>query len=593
MGTRLFRRHTARAVLVGALAGGIAVAGATPAPAGTGHGGHGGGPGAPAPPDLAETVTAEGVHAHLEEFQAVADAHDDNRAVGTSGYEASAAYIESVLSAAGYTPERQYFDVERFTVDAFTFDSAVAVEPVVMSYSASTPEGGVSGDVVAPANPLGCDAAAYEGTDVTGDIALVSRGECAFGAKASAAGAAGAAAVIVYNNTDGALNGTLGETLDGSAPAIGVTQAEGQALLDALAAGPLTASLDVQTTLDTVETFNVLAETTTGRDDNVVMVGAHLDSTPDGAGINDNATGSAAILETAVQLAEAGALNNQVRFAWWGAEEIGLLGSAHYVDDLAANDPAGLESVATYLNFDMVGSPNYTIGVYDADESTHEAPVEVPEGSIATEAIFTDYFDGIDQAWVDSEFSGRSDYQAFITNGIPASGLFTGADGVKTEEEAAIFGGTAGELLDPNYHTAADDITNVSVEALAIMAPAIGHATQSLATSTETVNGVPATPAWDARTVYRGGELVYYEGATYEAQWWTKGQRPGGVWGPWAEVGDAVTCGDVEATRWTASQIYTGGEKVEHDGELYAAAWWSRNQEPGSRWGPWRALGAC
>ena len=165
------------------------------------------------------------------------------------------------------------------------------------------------------------------------------------------------------------------------------------------------------------------------------------------------ARGSAGILETAVQLAKVNKLNNKVRFAWWSAEELGLLGSEHYVYDLVENNPAELDKIATYVNFDMIGSPNYQIGVYDADQSTYEAPVDVPDGSIETEKVLTDWFDSVGQAWVDTEFSGRSDYQAFIENGVPASGLFTGAEQPKTAEEKALFGGTAGLAYDANYHS--------------------------------------------------------------------------------------------------------------------------------------------
>lgn len=490
---------------------------------GHGHPGHGHGT-----PDLADTVTGAAVHDHLEQLQAIADANGGNRAVGTPGYEAGATYVEEVLTEAGYAPERQYFDVDTYTLDSVSLTVPdVPLEPAAMEFSPSTPTGGLTAELVAPADPLGCDAAAWDGVDATGDIAVVSRGTCSFGEKSVAAGEAGAAAVLVYNNTEGPLStGTLGGPIEGAVPSVGLSQAEGAALLAALGAAPTSATLDLQGSTETVETFNVLAETPTGRDSNVVMVGAHLDGVPDGPGINDNGSGSAAILETAVRLAEAGPLHNKVRFAWWGAEEIGLLGSTHYVDDLAANDPAGLGSIATYLNFDMVGSPNYTIGVYDADESTYEAPVEVPEGSIATEAVFTDYFDSVDQPWVDSEFSGRSDYQAFIINGIPASGLFTGADEVKTEEDAATFGGTAGELLDPNYHTPADDLSNVSQEALDIMAPAIGHATQALAESTETVNGVPGAPDWSSEQRYRRGDRVVHDGQLWEATRPSRAKEP-------------------------------------------------------------------
>ena len=153
------------------------------------------------------------------------------------------------------------------------------------------------------------------------------------------------------------------------------------------------------------------------------------------------------------------------------------------------NKPADLKKIATYLNFDMVGSPNYMIGVYDADQSTYQAPVAVPEGSIQTEKLFTSYFDATKQPWVDTEFSGRSDYQAFIENGVAASGLFTGAEGKKTDAEVKLFGGTAGAAYDANYHTAKDDLANVSTKALENNSDAIAHAVLTLATSTKAING--------------------------------------------------------------------------------------------------------
>lgn len=456
-------------------------------------------------------VTGKAIQRHLKKFQAIADANDGNRATGTSGYEASAKYVEKKLRKAGYKPVRQYFDVETFTVSDLTVTvPGVTFTPIAMSYSSSTPEAGVSGALVTPAQAQGCDAAAWSGVDATGKIAVVSRGTCAFADKAAVAGTAGAVGIIVYNNTDGPLNGTLGEPNPNSAPAVGVTQEEGTALLAAAASGA-TGFFDLQATIETAETFNVIAETKGGNPDNVVMLGAHLDGVEEGPGINDNASGSAAILETAIKLGNdnkgnhgkrghhgkkgkghhpKSAIRNKVRFAWWGAEELGLHGSEHYVSDLQTNDPAGLEKLAVYLNFDMVGSPNFIIGVYDADESTYPAPVEVPEGSAAAEKAFTDYFDSIDQPWVDTEFSGRSDYQAFIEAGVPATGLFTGADGTKTEAEVALFGGTAGIAYDPNYHSAGDDITNVNAEALDINGRAIGQITRQFAKSTRAINGV-------------------------------------------------------------------------------------------------------
>ncbi|QHC60644.1 M20/M25/M40 family metallo-hydrolase [Rathayibacter sp. VKM Ac-2760] len=443
------------------------------------------------PVDFADSVTVDGIMNHLEAFQAIADANDGNRAIGTEGYELSGQYVEAVLKAAGYTTERQDFTTTTQTIDEFSLTTTPAVEGIPMSFTPSTPEGGVTGELIQPVDPLGCDADAWAGLDATGKVALVSRGTCSFSEKSAAAGAAGASAVIIYNNVPGeALNGTLGAPDDSYIPSVGITLEEGQSLIAAL---PTTATLVLEQTTTDTDTFNVITETPGGDHDNVVMLGAHLDGVPEGPGINDNGSGSATLLETAVQLAEAGETTNAVRFAWWGAEEVGLVGSYTYVDSLTEED-AG--KIATYLNFDMVASPNYVVSVYDANESTYEAPVEVPAGSIATEKAFTDYFDSIDQPWIDTAFDGRSDYDGFISAGIPASGLFTGADDIKTEEEFALFGGTVGIPHDPNYHSAGDDLANINQEALGITSKAIAFVTASFAEDTSAIDAEkdPTTP---------------------------------------------------------------------------------------------------
>jgi Zn-dependent M28 family amino/carboxypeptidase len=232
---------------------------------------------------------------------------------------------------------------------------------------------------------------------------------------------------------------------------------------------------------------NVIAELPGRNPGNVVMAGAHLDSVPAGPGINDNGSGSAALLELAQSMQKVKP-QNTVRLAWWAAEEEGLLGSAAYVDGL--ND-AEKDRIALYLNFDMVASPNYIFMVYDGDESTWEAPVVVPEGSVQIEDLFESYFTSVGVPYDDAEFSGRSDYEAFILNGIPAGGLFTGAEDEKTPEQAEIWGGTAGEWLDPCYHQACDDIDNLSLDALETNSDAIALAVLAYAYSTQSVNGVP------------------------------------------------------------------------------------------------------
>ena len=450
---------------------------------------------------LRGNVKTSAIVGHLRELEVVAGRYGD-RAAGTEGYNATSRYLESVLRGAGYDPERQYFDFtyselieERLTVGDEDVDNHV------MSGSPNTPTGGVTADLVAPAVVTGCDAAAWDGVDAVGKIALVSRGACSFAAKTVAAGTGGALGTVVYNNADGELNGTLGETPDGATPTTGITKAAGDALAERVAQGVVEATLVLDQLIEERRTWNIVVETGRGSADNVVMMGAHLDGVQDGPGINDNGTGSAALLETAVQLKkQTRRLDNKVRFAWWGAEELGLLGSTHYVNELVANDPRALDDIAVYLNYDMIGSPNYRIGVYDADGSGEPTDAPVPAGSIETENAFRSYFDHVGQPVVDTQFSGRSDYQAFIYNGVAAGGLFTGADGVKTPEEVELFGGEAGITYDPNYHSEGDDLANVSRRALTIMSKAIAHITAELGSSTRVID-VPSGGRTKARRV--------------------------------------------------------------------------------------------
>jgi Zn-dependent M28 family amino/carboxypeptidase len=178
---------------------------------------------------------------------------------------------------------------------------------------------------------------------------------------------------------------------------------------------------------------------------------------------------------------------NTLRFGWWAAEEQGLVGSADYVAGLSQAEKA---RIAMYMNYDMVGSPNYIFMVYDADESTFEAPVPVPPGSEAIEDVYESYYTAAGEPYDDTEFSGRSDYEAFILAGIPSSGLFTGAEEVKTPEQEAIWGGTAGEQFDPCYHLACDTYANNNDHALEVNSDLIAFAMLTFSYSTESVNGV-------------------------------------------------------------------------------------------------------
>ena len=236
--------------------------------------------------------------------------------------------------------------------------------------------------------------------------------------------------------------------------------------------------------IEEIDTYNLLADTA-GRADRTVVVGAHLDSVPEGPGINDNGTGTAAILETAIQMAELDITpRNRVRFAFWGGEEDGLIGSDYYVSQLSKSE---IKGTALNLNFDMLGSVNPVRFVYDGDGDA--LGVSGPNGSGLIEDVFNDYFASQDLPTEPTDFDGRSDYFGFINAGIPAGGLFSGAEGIKSEEQAEVFGGEAGEPYDPCYHADCDDLSNVDSAFFETMADAVAHSTLTFAQTTSAVNG--------------------------------------------------------------------------------------------------------
>jgi Zn-dependent M28 family amino/carboxypeptidase len=264
-------------------------------------------------------------------------------------------------------------------------------------------------------------------------------------------------------------------------PVVGVSFAAGESLAQAGTTATVSVINDPQE--------NVIAELAGTNDDNVVMAGAHLDSVPAGPGINDNGSGSAALLELAQQIAKVKP-ENTLRLAWWGGEEAGLIGSTAYVNSLSQ---AERDRIALYMNYDMIGSPNYIQMVYDADQSSFPPPagVPIPAGSAAIEDLYESYYTMIGEPYDDTQFSGRSDYQAFIVNGIPSGGLFTGAEQLKTAEQQAIWGGTTGAQFDPCYHLACDTFANVNLHALEVNSDLVAFAMLTFGFSTESVNGVP------------------------------------------------------------------------------------------------------
>ena len=432
----------------------------------------------PPPPvdseQLRAAVTTEAVTAHLDALQQIADSHDGNRAAGTAGYAASIDYVEAQLEQAGYQTRRQLFSYDR---PDFTRASLQRTMPTRTDYAvmrdhrplASSGTGSVTAPVTAVDLSLTGDRAttsACEASDFTGfprgNIALVQRGTCQFTAKVDHAAAAGASGVIVLNQGNdpsrlGLFAGTLGK--QASMPVVATTFDLG---VEWATTPGTTLTLAVESTVTRVTTENLIADTSAGAAERTVVVGAHLDGVAEGPGINDNGSGVAAVLETAVRFIELGIQpDNRVRFAFWGGEEDGLHGSEHYVAQL---DDAGRRGTALYLNLDMVGSPNPVASVYGGG-----APGSGwPAGSGAIQTVLTDFLTSQGSAPQTVSFRA-SDHASFLEAGIPVGGLFTGAD----------------DGADPCYHQACDRVETIDTDMLGLMADAAAHATLTFAESSE------------------------------------------------------------------------------------------------------------
>lgn len=455
---------------------------------------------------LRDDVTVGGIRAHQQALQNIATMNNGTRASGTPGYEASVAYVMRRLERAGYEPTVQEFafktfeelapaTFERVSPDPRTF--ADPAEFTIMSYSGS-------GDVTAALTPVdlvlppgaaansstsGCEAADFPAS-TTGTIALLQRGTCPFATKVENAQAAGAIGAVVFNEgQDGrqdTLAGTLGEDTTATIPALGTSFAVGDELAGQAGA---VVHITTSTKITSKTSSNVIADLApknAKKAGKVVLAGAHLDSVMEGPGINDNGSGSATILEIAEEMAEDKAPRNPVRFAFWGAEEAGLVGSTEYVAALTEQEGA---KIGLNLNFDMLGSPNFVRFVYDGDGDAFGTAG--PPGSDDIEHTFNDYFASQGQATDPTAFDGRSDYKPFIDVGIPAGGLFSGAEGVKTADQQARYGGVTGEAYDPCYHQACDTFSNVSIPALRSLSDGAAHATAVYAARAEPV-GEPA-----------------------------------------------------------------------------------------------------
>ncbi|GIF76981.1 M20/M25/M40 family metallo-hydrolase [Asanoa siamensis] len=444
---------------------------------------------------LRDAVTVDGLMRHTRAFQRIAETNGNSRASGTTGYDRSASYVSDLLTSAGLRVTQQEFT---FTFYKEVTPAVVAqVSPTPRNYAAFTADYSPTGDVtgaIVPTNDIlippgatpsssssGCEAADFiPASPSQRQIALVQRGTCDYRTKVINAAAAGYDAVIIFNEgqpgRQDAIPGTLSEPA--AIPATLVSYASGAELYAAAQGGTAVGRVATTTEIRPATTRNVFAETVGGNANEVVIAGAHLDSVAKGPGVNDNGSGVAALLEIAVQSAKLQTTTRQkMRFAFWGAEEFGSLGAQHYVDSLSS---AQLASISAYLNFDMLGSANFVRFLYDGDGS-ETGGAAGPAGSATIETTFANYFAAQRLPVKKTAFEFRSDYGPFFDAGVPVGGVHSGFDGLKTAEEAAIFGGTVGAQYDPCYHQACDNLGNVNTTVLHQLADAAAHSIVTLA----------------------------------------------------------------------------------------------------------------
>ncbi|KAJ3191936.1 hypothetical protein HK101_007257 [Irineochytrium annulatum] len=457
---------------------------------------------------LKAAVTTDGIMAHLREFDAIAS-HHGNRAFGTSGYNASVDFVLKTLRddpRVTCEPEIFPFRAPHFQhthPPIVRLSSPLKLQfetedaRVMMTRSSVEIKGREVVEIVDP-----CDESQWEdfpiGAIASSEVFMSREDGCTFFDPIALAEKAGAAAYMGYNKKLLTL-----KEMDDAVKTVMLEAArrdDGLSLQSTSASAPHMPSLPLilvkpfintliraenaatvgRARIDVIvsgqffyrESANVLCDTKEGDENSTIVIGSHLDGVPAGPGIDDNASGSATNLELALQLYRTGLnrhLKNRIRFAWWGAEEAGLLGSYAYLANLTTSRPAELAKIAMNLNMDMLGAPNGFAVLCEGRTATEE----VKEGSIWLEEtlgrVFNETFP--DNAYAVMPMMGGSDFYPFVTNDppIPAAGLQTGASNLVTPEQRSLYGALANAAADPCYHQSCDGIENIDEGLLKIM----------------------------------------------------------------------------------------------------------------------------
>ena len=405
---------------------------------------------------------------HLQALAAIGTRHRGTRAAATPGGVATEDLIAARLRAAGFAVRFEsvrfpFFDERRPPLVTLPGGRSLAPSRDIrtLAYSAA-------GDVRAPVRVVGggradagCRTGDWRGFP-RGQIALVRRGVCPFAAKARAGQRAGAAAVLIDDRAATGARGPVSGTLGAPGlriPVVAVDAAAGAAL--ARARGAVRVRIDAVSEQRTAR--NVIGELTGTAGDRVVVAGAHLDSVPAGPGVNDDGSGVATLLALAGRIGAGPRPAATIRLGFWTAEELGLYGSRAYVRGLSA---AERRRIRSYVNLDMVGSPNAVLETY---------------GSGATEAALRRELDARGPKPNGSSIGGASDHASFQRAGIEVGGVFTGASERVGRDAAERFGARAGRPADPCYHQACDTLRNIDRPVMARVAAAVEAALRSLA----------------------------------------------------------------------------------------------------------------
>ncbi len=438
---------------------------------------------------LASAVTGDGVYSHLAALQTIADFSGGNRGYDKIGFSRSASYVTAVLRAAGYDVTQQRVPYTDFDVtsEKLVVDGTTTVPVLMTRFTPSTPSTGIDALVAAlPAGRTGCATADYDGVDVTGSVIVIARAACGYTAQQQVAASAGARAVLIYYPTPTPQNNyrfIAYTPADFTIPMASVSQRDGEEFIRRSATGARV-RLTLQGANTQRTTTNLFAETRGGDPNNVVMVGAHLDSVTEGPGINDNGSTAAAVLQTAIKLApNQNDVTNKVRFAWWGAEELVDVGSAYYVAHLSATERGRITAL---LNGELIASPNAGRFVWDPGTG----------GGHVIADLFAGYFGGRALPYErTSPDSVGSDHLEFSAAGIPVGGIDGGNLAIKTAAQQVLFGGQTGQMFDACYHQPCDSLSNINRAQLAANAPALAWVVGRLASYDDDVRAAAPTSA--------------------------------------------------------------------------------------------------